>query len=117
MTLKGSALYFPAFFPHARARYKEANSFGQKSSVSEWSMQLPWKQLNTLYITSDLLWILFSLSVHSSQYSHPLTTSTTVLNGLFLYCTMYIIRSKLSPIFNGRKVITFLKLSTSNTKY
>jgi hypothetical protein len=35
--------------------------------------QLLWKQLDALYITSDLLWIPFSLRVHSSQYSHPLT--------------------------------------------
>jgi hypothetical protein len=34
--------------------------------------QLLWKQLNALYIISDLLWILFYLRVHSSQYSHPL---------------------------------------------
>lgn len=42
--------------------------------------QLLWKQLNTLYITSDLLLVLFSLRVHSSQYSHPLTSSTAVIS-------------------------------------
>jgi hypothetical protein len=42
--------------------------------------QLLWKQLNTLYIISDLLWILFYLRVHSSQYSHPLTRKS------YLFC-------------------------------
>jgi hypothetical protein len=41
--------------------------------------QLLWKQLNALYITADLLRILFSLRVHSSQYSHPLTLGSLSL--------------------------------------